>query len=203
VRDRAGAITHYIGNQLDVTARVDRERHTTYLAYHDSLTGLPNRAQTLEHLELELERARRSGLSVAAVLIDLDGFKTINDRFGHAAGDTALTWAAHRLRSVVRTGDLLGRVGGDEFLLVLAGLPSTSAEAHTSQLPTAVDEAVHHVRQHLNASMNELVELAGSSVRLSISSGAAVFPRDAADTAGLLAAADAAMYRDKRSSPGV
>jgi predicted signal transduction protein with EAL and GGDEF domain len=66
-----------------------------------------------------------------------------------------------------------------------------------------VDEAVHHVRQHLNAALNEPVELAGYSVRLSVSSGAAVFPRDAADTAGLLAAADAAMYRDKGSSPRV
>jgi diguanylate cyclase (GGDEF)-like protein/PAS domain S-box-containing protein len=199
VTDATGEITHYIGSQLDVTDRVDRERRATYLARHDPLTGLPNRAHVLEHLHLELRRARRSGTSVAVVMLDLDGFKAVNDRFGHAAGDTALTWAARRLRSAVRAGDLVGRLGGDEFLVVLAGLPSTDGAAAGVDGAPPADQTVDRVRQHLHGSLVEGVQLAGSTVRLAASSGAALYPRDADDPAALLARADAAMYRAKAS----
>ncbi len=195
VRDAAGEITHWIGNQHDVSERVDRERRTTYLAHHDELTGLPNRAHLLEHLALELRRARRSGTSVAAVMLDLNGFKAVNDGLGHAAGDEALAWAARRLRSAVRAGDLLGRLGGDEFLVVLAGLPPTD-RGPSDGAPTA-DETVDRVRQHLHAALAQPLQLAGSTVRLSASSGAALHPRDGDDPAALVARADAAMYADK------
>ncbi|MPQ99044.1 EAL domain-containing protein [Modestobacter sp. I12A-02628] len=194
VRDRDGEITHFIGHQLDVTTRVERERHTTYLAYHDELTGLPNRVQLMEHLELEIARSRRSGLGVAAVLLDLDGFKTVNDDHGHAAGDAALAWAAHRLRGAVRSGDLLGRLGGDEFLVVLAGLPAGEPAGAAT---------VQRVRGHLQESLDAPCPVADVHVRLSASSGTALFPGDADGAAGLLAVADAAMYRDKeRRRPG-
>jgi diguanylate cyclase (GGDEF)-like protein/PAS domain S-box-containing protein len=197
VRNARGEITHHIGSQFDVTSRVERERRTAYLAHHDELTALPNRARLLEHLDLELRRARRSGGSVAAVLLDLNGFKAVNDRFGHAVGDAALVWAAGRLRSVVRAGDLLGRLGGDEFLVVLAGLPPTSGtEQAAAGRPTA-EETVLRVQEHLHAALDHPAELAGSAVRLSASSGAALFPRDADDPAALIARADAAMYRAK------
>ncbi|HJX43222.1 MAG TPA: diguanylate cyclase [Geodermatophilus sp.] len=199
VVDAGGEITHYIGSQLDVTDRVDRERRATYLARHDPLTGLPNRAHVLEHLDLELRRARRGGTGVAAVMLDLNGFKAVNDRLGHAAGDSALVWAARRLRSAVRSGDLLGRLGGDEFLVVLAGLPSPTAPAHGPGDPSA-DETVHRVQQHLHDALASPLELAGTTVRLSASSGAALFPRDAGDPAALIARADAAMYLDKPAS---
>ncbi|MGY1857198.1 diguanylate cyclase domain-containing protein [Modestobacter sp. SYSU DS0290] len=189
-----GEITHYIGSQLDVTARVDRERRTTYLAHHDELTGLPNRAHVLEHLDLELRRARRSGTGVAAVLIDLNGFKAINDRFGHAVGDAALVGASTRLRGVLRAGDLLGRLGGDEFLVVLAGLPPT----HGAPPGTSGAEAtVRRVQEHLHTALGQPLELAGATLRLSASSGAAFFPRDAHDPATLIARADAVMYLGK------
>ncbi len=197
VRDRTGLVTHHIGHQLDVTARVDRERRTAFLAYHDELTGLPNRAQVLEHLDLELRRARRSGKSVATVMLDLDGFKAINDRLGHAAGDSALVWAAGRLRSAVRSGDLLGRLGGDEFLVVLAELPGTDGLVSRRDGVAAADDIVRRVQQHLHASLDEPLDLAGRTVRLRASSGAALFPRDAPGPGELLAQADAAMYRDK------
>jgi diguanylate cyclase (GGDEF)-like protein/PAS domain S-box-containing protein len=200
VRDVFGEITHYIGSQVDVTARVERERRTAYLAHHDELTGLPNRAHLLEHLDLELQRARRSGSTVAAVLLDLDGFKSINDRFGHAVGDTALVWAATRLRSVVRAGDLLGRLGGDEFLVVLAGLPPTSgSRAPVEGLPTA-EQTVRRVQEHLHAALSEPLELVGCTLRVRASSGAGLYPRDADDPASLIARADAAMYRAKPRS---
>ena len=198
VTDTAGTITHYIGSQLDVTDRVARERRATYLAHHDALTGLPNRAHVLEHLHLELRRARRSGTSLAAVMLDLDGFKAINDRLGHAAGDSALTWAARRLRSAVRAGDLLGRLGGDEFLVVLAGLPPTTGPGAAGDGVASADETVGRVRQHLHDALAHPIELAGSTIRLRASSGAALYPRDAGDPAALIARADAAMYLDKR-----
>ena len=197
VRNALGEITHHIGSQLDVTARVDRERRTAYLAHHDALTALPNRAHVLEHLDLELRRARRSGTSVAAVLLDLDDFKGINDRFGHAGGDSALVWAATRLRSALRSGDLLGRLGGDEFLVVLAGLPPSAGRRLPSKdLPTA-DETVQRVQEHLHAALRHPLELAGSALQVHATSGAALFPRDADDPATLIAHADAAMYLNK------
>ncbi|MCA0145402.1 diguanylate cyclase domain-containing protein [Blastococcus sp. LR1] len=195
VTDAAGDITHYIGNQLDVSSRVERERRTTYLAHHDELTALPNRAHTLDHLRLELRRARRNGGSVAVVMLDLDQFKEINDRFGHAAGDSALRWAARRLRSAIRAGDLLGRLGGDEFLVVLAGLPPTTGPLE-SPGPSA-DETLRRVQEHIHAALDRPLALAHAEVRLSASSGAALFPRDAAEAAELIAHADAAMYLDK------
>jgi diguanylate cyclase (GGDEF)-like protein/PAS domain S-box-containing protein len=198
VTNAAGDVTHYIGNQLDVTQRVDRERRTTYLAHHDELTGLPNRTNILEHLDLELQRARRSGTSVAALMLDLNGFKAINDRLGHAAGDSALTGAARRLRSAVRAGDLLGRLGGDEFLVVLAGLPPAAATAPGA--PPTAEDTVCRVQEHLHAALAHPIELAGSTVRLSASSGAALFPRDADEPGELIARADAAMYRHKSRS---
>ncbi|WP_431521221.1 diguanylate cyclase domain-containing protein [Blastococcus capsensis] len=197
VRSADGEITHYIGNQLDVTARVDRERRTAYLAHHDGLTALPNRAHLLEHLALELRRARRNGMSVAAVLLDLNGFKAVNDRFGHAVGDSALVWAATRLRSAIRAGDLLGRLGGDEFLVVLAGLPATDGAWPAGGESSTADETVRRVQEHLHSALADPFEQDGSALRISASSGAALFPRDADDPAALIARADAAMYRAK------
>ncbi|WP_216870306.1 diguanylate cyclase domain-containing protein [Modestobacter excelsi] len=198
VTDAAGDITHYIGNQLDVTSRVERERRTTYLANHDELTALPNRAHILDHLRLELRRARRSGGSVGVLMLDLDRFKEINDRFGHAAGDRALTWAAGRLRSAVRAGDLLGRLGGDEFLLVLGGLPPSTRSSGPAW--ERAEETLRRVQEHLHAALHHPLALGDATIHLSTSSGAALFPRDATEAAELVAHADTTMYRNKTGS---
>ncbi|WP_432545445.1 diguanylate cyclase domain-containing protein [Kineococcus sp. SYSU DK004] len=187
VHDTDGRLTHFIGNQVDVTDRVDREERTAHLAYHDSLTGLPNRAQALANLGLELRRSTRTGSGVAAVFIDLDDFKSVNDRFGHAAGDRALVHAARCLQSVVRSGDLLARLAGDEFLLVLTGLPPGD------------DGPVRCVVQHLHDSLREPVDVPGGAVTLGASIGFALAPRDGGDAATLVDAADARMYRSKRT----
>ncbi len=186
VHDATGALTHFIGNQVDASDRIDRHERATYLAHHDPLTGLSSRARVLEALEAELSRSARSGAGVAVVFIDLDRFKDINDGFGHAAGDQALIIAAHRLRSVVRSGDLLGRLGGDEFLLVMTGLRAGD------------DEPVRHVVEHLHTSLAPAVEVVGSTLQLSAGIGFAVSPGDGRDAAALLDIADARMYQAKR-----
>jgi PAS domain S-box-containing protein len=203
-RRRGGEITHYIGSQLDVTDRVDRER-----ARH-----LPRPPRPAHRAAEPGARARAPGpgaaagppgrTGVAAVMLDLNGFKAVNDRLGHAAGDSALVWAARRLRSAVRSGDLLGRLGGDEFLVVLAGLPPPRRDGRPGPPrpgdPRSADETVHRVQQHLHDALASPLELAGTTVRLSASSGAALYPRDAGDPAALIARADAAMYLGKPGS---
>ncbi|GAA4972977.1 diguanylate cyclase domain-containing protein [Kineococcus glutinatus] len=186
VADAQGRTTHFIGNQVDVTDRVEREQRTAFLAYHDSLTGLPNRAQALEQLDLELRRRTRSGAGVAVLFCDLDGFKEVNDRFGHSAGDEVLVAVAHRLRSAVRGGDLLARLGGDEFLVLLTGLPADDAGP------------ARRVAGNLHAALVPPLELAGTTVRITTSIGVALCPRDGTDATALLDHADADMYRTKR-----
>ncbi|MBX9243859.1 diguanylate cyclase [Actinotalea ferrariae] len=188
VHDEHGRLTHFIGNQVDVTERVDRDERTAFLAYHDSLTGLPNRGNVLEHLDLELRRAARSGARVAVAFVDLDRFKQINDDFGHAVGDQALIATGHRLREAVRSGDMLARLGGDEFLLVLGGLSR------------ADDTSVQHAVERVHVALDAPLALAGRTVRLSAGIGFALFPDDGADAATLIDTADARMLRSKATS---
>jgi diguanylate cyclase (GGDEF)-like protein/PAS domain S-box-containing protein len=186
VHDDAGRLTHFIGNQLDVSERVEREERTTHLAYHDVLTGLPNRAHVLDGLEAELRRSARSGAGVGVVFVDLDDFKALNDRFGHAAGDRALVHAARRLRSGLRSGDVLARFAGDEFLILLTGLPRDG------------DAPVRRVVQNLHDALAEPLELGGETVALRASIGFALSPRDGVDAEGLIDVGDQHMYREKQ-----
>ncbi len=136
---------------------------------------------------------------MAALLLDIDGFKAINDRFGHPAGDAVLRAAAHRLRRAVRSGDLLGRLGGDEFLMVLAGLHQ-QAGAQTAAVEAGAlrgDQDIDLVTRHLRESLDEPLEVAGTSVRLQISVGSALFPRDGLVGHSLIIHADRDMYQDK------
>jgi diguanylate cyclase (GGDEF)-like protein/PAS domain S-box-containing protein len=202
VRNAAGELTHYIGNQLDVTDRVEHEQRTTYLAYHDELTGVHNRAYALEHLDLELRRSRRDGTSVGVLLVDLDDFKRINDGFGHHAGDVALAAAAQRMKAAVRAGDLVARFGGDEFLVVVAGLHPQTAGADTAAGFVSALTQLRQVSHHLRAALSEPIAVAGTTVRLTASFGAAVNRRHGVVGDALIADADADMYRIKRTTAG-
>jgi diguanylate cyclase (GGDEF)-like protein len=153
-------------------------------ARRDALTGILNRRGLDERLDEELERCRRSGASASVLIGDLDGFKSLNDTRGHQAGDRALTLVAHALASNARRIDAVGRLGGDEFLLVL---PDTEAEEARAQ----ADRLREVVRDELEA----------AGLSLSISFGAAAFPADAADIDGLLAIADRALYVMKPPRP--
>jgi diguanylate cyclase (GGDEF)-like protein len=162
-----------------------------YLAFHDPLTGLPNRARVRDHLEAALLECERNGHAVALLYVDLDDFKLVNDSLGHAAGDELLREVAARLGAVARDGDLLSRQGGDEFLMLLSGLERDSAAATA----TAVAEEVGNAFGR-SFSIGEAVFEIGASV------GISVYPADAAGANELHMHADAAMYQAKEAGAG-
>jgi diguanylate cyclase (GGDEF)-like protein len=173
-----------------IAVAVDAEE-IAHLAFHDRLTGLPNRALLERHLSRALPRALRTERCVVVLFIDLDGFKQVNDRLGHAAGDEVLREIARRLLGVVRADDVLARLGGDEFVLVLSDV---EAEAH--DIAEAITRQVDGVLEA------PVVLRGGKSCRVGASVGLSIFPTDGSDTAALLASADAMMYRSKRSQGG-
>jgi diguanylate cyclase (GGDEF)-like protein/PAS domain S-box-containing protein len=173
-----------IGIAIDVTARHHSEERLAHLAYHDPLTGLPNRSNVEEQLERELARARREGTTVATLYVDLDHFKLVNDSLGHAAGDQVLVQVAERIRAISRGGDLLARLGGDEFVLVCPGIDGAGAVAVAEKILAALDASL---------------VLDGAEFQLGASIGIAVGPQDGAEPRDLLKHGDAAMYQAKRA----
>jgi diguanylate cyclase (GGDEF)-like protein len=190
VRDEQGRLTHYTGVQHDVTARVEAEAKVLRLAYHDALTGLPNRERLRTAFQEALERGARTGNATALLFIDLVVFKAINDAHGHDTGDQLLREVAGRLRLGLRSDDLLARQGGDELLLLLADLPSALAA-----------DIAERVAFDLLAALTP--PFAGPDGEMSVGAGIGVSlaPHDAAKTEQLLRHADTAMYTAKRS-PG-
>jgi diguanylate cyclase (GGDEF)-like protein len=157
------------------------------LAHHDPLTGLPNRKLFLDRLDHAIDRARRQGTAFAVLSLDLDGFKLVNDRHGHAAGDELLVAIAARLTATLRASDTVARWGGDEFVLILEDL----SDPHTAQPPVA----------KLTALVEEPVSLrSGAVVRVGVSIGVASFPGDGDRAEVLLEQADQAMYVRKDES---
>jgi diguanylate cyclase (GGDEF)-like protein/PAS domain S-box-containing protein len=180
-----GAISTY----LDVTERVERERRVRHEADHDALTGLSNRRVLDRALRAVVARAGETGQQVAVMVLDLDGFKAINDRYGHAAGDRALREVASRLRDTVRDRDLVARVGGDEFVVLL---PDLSGER----------DAAEGLRERVHEALRRPFELRDGAIRLEATIGLARYPGDATNPRGLLDVADRDMYERKRARPG-
>lgn len=169
----------------DVTERHEAEEAMRFKAQHDPLTGLANRAVLLEQLERDLALARRHGHGLALIYLDLDGFKPVNDRFGHQAGDQVLQTIAQRFSASIRDCDLLSRLGGDEFVVLLPVADGLSAlEVVGWKL--------------VEASRRPFPDL-DPGIAISASVGIARFPDHGEHAEQLIAAADAAMYRAKRS----
>lgn len=158
-------------------------RRIELLAHFDMVTGLPNRALLADRLAQEISRARRSSRGFAVLLFDLDGFKRVNDTWGHSAGDRVLTIVGERARKCVRASDTVGRQGGDEFLAIL---PETGLEGAPG------------VAEKLREALREPYPLGEVEARLSASVGVALYPDHGSDPESLLRAADAALYRAKR-----
>jgi diguanylate cyclase (GGDEF)-like protein/PAS domain S-box-containing protein len=148
-RDDAGAVVRWLGTQRDVTDRMRVSARLHELAYFDTLTGLANRAALHDELRSAMHRARVHETEIALLQIDVDDFRRVNDQWGHQAGDALLRVAADRLRSVIRPQDVLARVGGDEFSLLLKDLPAGEGERVAKELAgrilTAVRDAPHEV----------------------------------------------------------
>jgi diguanylate cyclase (GGDEF)-like protein len=182
---------------FDVTKQKEAEQQVAFMAYHDRLTSLPNRAMFEEHLEFALARAGRANMAVAVLFMDLDNFKQLNDTKGHAAGDELLQKIAIRMQDATRETDLVARQGGDEFLVLLADIETEGTEEGSS--PYVVAESVaSRVLQSLEAPF----KVGGEDYFTSASIGVALFPFDAADATTLLMHADAAMYHSKRTGSG-
>lgn len=172
-------------NSRDVTDRVALEESLRHQAGHDMLTGLLNRAVLLEALERALARASRADSQVALLFIDLDGFKQVNDTYGHVAGDAVLVEVAARIRRGVRADAVVARLGGDEFAVLLEDLESP-------------DQAVG-VADRLLAAISRPILVAGAEQRVGASTGIALSTPELDDPADLVAAADEAMYQAKRA----
>jgi diguanylate cyclase (GGDEF)-like protein len=181
-----GAFLGYRGVGRDVTESALTRERIASLAYRDPLTGLANRTSLAPALEQAVERARRRGVKLAGVFIDLDGFKQINDAYGHDAGDRCLIEVARRLRNTVRASDVVARLGGDEFFVLLEEVQDESA--------------VESVIRKLLAEAVRPYELPnGAQARVSASMGVSLFPDHAADAAALVKLADTAMYSAKQA----
>ena len=189
VHDDNGQVTHFVGILVDVTASKQRADRLEHEVNHDSLTGLANRTLLWDRLDHALHLAQRHQTLVAAVLIDLDNFKIINDTFGHDAGDAVLKVVARRLQATVRDSDTVARLSGDEFVMVLVDQPSLR---YTLRM-------VERVRRALTMP----VAFGGNEIPVGASLGVAAFPHDGRTSADLVRAADMAMYRAKNNGGGV
>jgi diguanylate cyclase (GGDEF)-like protein/PAS domain S-box-containing protein len=183
VRDAGGVPLYVLCQVEDITARKRAEYQLVFRALHDDLTGLPNRALLQEHLANALARSRRTGSPLAVLFLDLDDFKSINDSFGHTAGDEFLSKVAVRIRTSVRASDIAARVGGDEFVVVCENLNETT------------DAAV--VASQIQRALAVEIPLRGQSVTAPASIGIALSHGDSTPET-LLRDADAAMYAAKR-----
>ncbi len=198
VRDEQGNPAYIHGVMLDITDRKEAEEQIVFLAYHDKLTGLPNRVLFDELLELSLARARRHELGVAVISVDVDNFKLVNDSLGHEAGDELIVQLSARLSAATRETDLVARPGGDEFLMLLADLDRSGAGpvAETASIISA------SVASRVQSALREPFEVAGTELYVTASLGISLFPNHGDDAVTLLRHADTAMFRSKGSGPG-
>lgn len=188
IRNRNGVIENFVGVFSDVTLERQLEDKVRYMALHDALTGLPNRILLADRMEQAITQARRYNNNLAVLFLDLDGFKIINDRHGHHIGDEVLRQVSQRLQACVREVDTVARVGGDEFVVVLAD--------------NVTNAGTIRIAQAILASIREPINTEAGQVSVGTSIGIAIFPKNGDNNATLQANADTAMYAAKNSGKG-
>jgi len=190
-----GATAFLQGFLFDITDRSTEE--LAFLAYHDKLTGLPNRALFEEMLGLATARARRNDAGVALLFLDLDNFKVVNDTMGHQAGDRLLAAVVDRLRPCVRDADLFARRSGDEFLVLLSDIDG-GGDGGRERCVFAAET----VAERIVEALEDPFEVLGTPFTASTSIGISLYPHDAVDAAEVMKHADVAMYGSKHTRPG-
>jgi diguanylate cyclase (GGDEF)-like protein/PAS domain S-box-containing protein len=178
--DATGNVKHHLLLLIDITARKQAEDHLTQLAHYDLLTGIPNRTFFRQRLAEAIGQARRQQHQLAVLFVDLDGFKKVNDTLGHATGDMVLQMVAERVTQCVRADDMVARLAGDEFTVVLSRIRGMGA--------------AERVARTIIQSLSEPFVLRDRMLHVAGSVGIAVFPGAGQDVETLLGAADAAMY---------
>ena len=185
IKNDAGEITKYVGVFDDITKRWDREQLVQHIAFHDALTGLPNRLLLMERLERLIKMAKRQPRQIALMFLDLDGFKSVNDMFGHDIGDYVLKTIANRFSAELRNSDTVARLGGDEFVILLDNPDSQdNIAAIASRLIEVANEPIHSD---------------GANVHVGTSIGISIFQQNEQSADQLLKLADDAMYEAKKS----
>jgi len=185
VKDDAGQVCNYVAVFSDITQLITKRRKMDHAASHDALTGLPNRLLLADQLKISTARAVHNGDSLAVCFLDLDGFKLVNDRLGHAAGDQVLCEVAQRLLKVMRGDDTVARLGGDEFVLLLGGLKNQE------EYRVLLDRVLLEVARP--------IQIGNEVAHISASIGITLFPQDNSESATLVQHADLAMYLAKQA----
>ena len=185
VCDDSGVITHFVGVKEDISELKRLQKELGQMAHSDKLTGLPNRALLYDRLEQVMVQAKRKQTRFALLYADLDGFKAVNDSYGHQAGDELLQAAARRLVSCVRESDTVARLGGDEFVVILSDLKHW--------------EESSIVARKLLAAIGAPFRLGEIVCRIGISIGISIYPDNAVDAQKLISCADFALYEVKQS----
>lgn len=180
--DGSGVCTHVFAVTRDVTARHLAEQELQYLAYHDTLTGLPNRRLFQERWQAAIQQAEQNEFSIALLFIDCDLFKSINDRHGHDVGDEFLRVFSLRLQHTVREADTIARLGGDEFVIFLQVRHSDEAK---------------QVGQRVLDSVLQPWKIGTHEFETTVSVGIAIYPEDGRDSASIIRCADRALYKAK------
>ncbi len=183
IRDSYGGVAEIVSVSRDISERREAEAQIEYQAYHDALTGLPNRLLFRDRLTIALAHAKRQQSPLTVMFLDLDRFKYVNDTLGHSLGDELLRAVAARLRSVLREGDTIARMGGDEFTILLGDV-------------TAAEDAAKIAQKLLDVVAHPL-QIEGHELYVTTSIGIAMFPDDGETAEALLKNADSAMYRAK------
>ena len=178
----------YIARDITLSTKLEarlleKQQHLDHLAHHDQLTDLPNRLYLAAHLPYTIEDARRTNRMLAILFLDLDRFKHINDSRGHETGDELLKAVAQRLREATRTEDVVVRMGGDEFIVVMKDLQNF--------------EQVNETTERITEVLSSPFDIKGRSLETTVSIGVSLFPRDGADMGELLRHSDTAMYQAK------